>query len=86
MAIVALAIFAVEPVTIRYGRAFQPDALMLGCVVVGMRLMDDGTRGARCGRMGFAGGRTGVEDYVRLCAVANRVGDSIREASETDLS
>ena len=46
VSLMAVAIFAVEPVTIRYGRAFQPDALMLGCVVAAMRLLDQGTRGA----------------------------------------
>ena len=45
VAVVAVAVFAAEPVTIRYGRAFQPDALMLGCIVAGLRLLDGGTRG-----------------------------------------
>ena len=34
--IVAVAAFAVFPLTIRYGRAFQPDAAMLGTVVAGL--------------------------------------------------
>jgi 4-amino-4-deoxy-L-arabinose transferase-like glycosyltransferase len=44
VALVAVAVFVAEPVTIRYGRAFQPDALMLGCIVAGLRLLDEGTR------------------------------------------
>ena len=42
--------FAVFPVTIRYGRAFQPDALAMGLVVAGMRCWD------RPGRFGTAVG------------------------------
>jgi 4-amino-4-deoxy-L-arabinose transferase-like glycosyltransferase len=37
---IAVATFALCPVTIRYGRAFQPDALMLGLLVAGMRCWD----------------------------------------------
>ena len=37
----ALASFNVFPVMIRYGRAFQPDALMLGCVLAGLRAWDE---------------------------------------------
>ncbi|MDB5351773.1 MAG: hypothetical protein JWN86_3020 [Planctomycetota bacterium] len=40
-AIVAVLAFGLFPVTIRYGRAFQPDALMLGLLVAGMRVWDD---------------------------------------------
>ncbi len=36
----AVAIFLAFPVTLRYGRAFQPDALMLGCVILGMAAWD----------------------------------------------
>ena len=35
VALLALASFGFFPVMIRYGRAFQPDALMLGCVLGG---------------------------------------------------
>lgn len=35
-ALLAIATFALFPVMIRYGRAFQPDSLMLGLVLVGM--------------------------------------------------
>lgn len=33
--------FAVLPVTVRYGRAFQGDALMLGCVIAALRCWDE---------------------------------------------
>ncbi len=38
--LLAVAIFALFPVTIRYGRAFQPDALMLGLAMAGIRSWD----------------------------------------------
>lgn len=38
---IAVVVFALLPVGLRYGRAFQPDALMLGFVVAGLRLWDD---------------------------------------------
>ena len=38
-AYLAVAAFAVFPLTIRYGRAFQPDAAMLGAVVLGPGLL-----------------------------------------------
>src|ERR1700722_5003633 len=41
VAFVAVAAFAVFPLTIRYGRAFQPDALMLGAVVAGLASWDE---------------------------------------------
>ncbi len=37
MAVIAYSLF---PVTIRYGRAFQPDALMLGAILAGMNCWD----------------------------------------------
>jgi 4-amino-4-deoxy-L-arabinose transferase-like glycosyltransferase len=37
----SLAVFAIFPVTIRYGRAFQPDALMLGLVLAGLCYWDE---------------------------------------------
>ena len=37
--LLAVAAFAVFPLTIRYGRAFQPDAAMLGAVVAGLGLL-----------------------------------------------
>jgi 4-amino-4-deoxy-L-arabinose transferase-like glycosyltransferase len=40
-AFLALASFSLFPVMIRYGRAFQPDALMLGCVLAGLRGWDE---------------------------------------------
>jgi len=41
VAILSVLAFGLFPVMIRYGRAFQPDALMLGLVVAGMRFLDD---------------------------------------------
>ena len=41
VALLAVAAFAVFPVMIRYGRAFQPDALMLGFVLAGLRGWDE---------------------------------------------
>ena len=41
VAFLALASFGIFPVMIRYGRAFQPDALMLGCVLAGLRGWDE---------------------------------------------
>src|SRR3954447_19459739 len=40
-ALLALAAFAAFPLTIRYGRAFQPDALMLGTLIAGLRCWDE---------------------------------------------
>lgn len=39
-AFLAVSAFAVFPLTIRYGRAFQPDAAMLGAVVAGLACWD----------------------------------------------
>lgn len=39
--LLAVAAFAVFPVMVRYGRAFQPDALMLGASLVGLRGWDE---------------------------------------------
>ncbi|WP_435017511.1 ArnT family glycosyltransferase [Tundrisphaera sp. TA3] len=41
VALLAVASFAIFPVMIRYGRAFQPDALMLGAMLGGLRCWDD---------------------------------------------
>jgi Dolichyl-phosphate-mannose-protein mannosyltransferase len=40
VALLAVAAFAVFPLTIRYGRAFQPDAAMMGAVVLGLACWD----------------------------------------------
>lgn len=40
VAIIALAAFACFPITIRYGRACQPEMLMLGLMIAGMALVD----------------------------------------------
>ncbi len=48
VALIAVASFAAFPVTVRYGRAFQPDALMVGFVLAGLRGWDEfQTRGNR---------------------------------------
>jgi 4-amino-4-deoxy-L-arabinose transferase-like glycosyltransferase len=54
VAAISVLAFAVFPVGLRYGRAFQPDALMLGCVVAGLRCHDEATHGGRTIR-GLAG-------------------------------
>jgi hypothetical protein len=41
VALLAVGAFAVFPITIRYGRAFQPDALMLGTLVAALRCWDE---------------------------------------------
>jgi hypothetical protein len=41
IASLAMASFGMFPVMIRYGRAFQPDALMLGCILAGLRIWDE---------------------------------------------
>ena len=41
VAVLAGIAFAMFPVMIRYGRAFQPDALMLGCLLAGFRGWDE---------------------------------------------
>jgi Dolichyl-phosphate-mannose-protein mannosyltransferase len=46
-ALVAAAALAAFPVTIRYGRSFQPDALMLGCLVGGLSCWDRYKSGGR---------------------------------------
>jgi 4-amino-4-deoxy-L-arabinose transferase-like glycosyltransferase len=43
----AVSTFAILPLTIRYGRAFQPDALMLGTVLAGLACWDRGRSGRR---------------------------------------
>jgi 4-amino-4-deoxy-L-arabinose transferase-like glycosyltransferase len=41
VALLAVAAFAAFPLTLRYGRAFQPDALMLGTLLAGLRSWDE---------------------------------------------
>jgi 4-amino-4-deoxy-L-arabinose transferase-like glycosyltransferase len=41
VALLAAAALAVAPIAIRYGRAFHGDALMLGCLVAGLRCWDE---------------------------------------------
>ncbi len=47
VALLALVAFGLFPVTIRYGRAFQPDATALGLILAGIALMDGGGRWQR---------------------------------------
>ncbi len=46
-ALFAVGAFAIFPITIRYGRAFQPDLAMLGAVVAGLACWDRFEAGAR---------------------------------------
>lgn len=54
VALLALAVFAILPVTLRYGRAFQPDALMLGLLLAGLRAWDEFEAGGRMAWLGLA--------------------------------
>ena len=45
-AIAGASAFATFPIMIRYGRAFQPDAAMLGALLAGLRCWDDGRKAA----------------------------------------
>jgi Dolichyl-phosphate-mannose-protein mannosyltransferase len=45
VALLAVLAFAVFPITIRYGRAFQPDSLMLGTLVVALWYCDERAHG-----------------------------------------
>lgn len=46
-AFLALIAFVLFPVTVRYGRSFQPDALMIGLLVAGLRGWDEYEAGGR---------------------------------------
>ncbi len=46
-ALFAVGSFAVFPITIRYGRAFQPDVAMLGAAVAGLACWDRFESGGR---------------------------------------
>jgi len=48
-ALLALVAFAIFPVTVRYGRAFQPDALMLGALLAAMHCWDEREAGGQRG-------------------------------------
>ena len=45
VALAAVVAFSILPVTIRYGRSFQPDALMLGAVLAGLACWDRSASG-----------------------------------------
>ncbi|MEO6810134.1 MAG: glycosyltransferase family 39 protein [Isosphaeraceae bacterium] len=49
VALIAVAAFTLFPVTIRYGRAFQPDALMLGALLAGLHCWDEREHGGPLG-------------------------------------
>jgi hypothetical protein len=55
VALLAAAAFALLPVTIRYGRSFQPDALMLGGLVAGLACWEHRESGDRSRGWLFAG-------------------------------
>jgi 4-amino-4-deoxy-L-arabinose transferase-like glycosyltransferase len=62
VALAASAAAGLMPLTIRYGRAFQGDALMIGCLVASLRCWDEGGPGLD-GRWSLAGwllGATGL--------------------------
>lgn len=67
-ALLAVAAFAIFPVTIRYGRAFQPDVLMLGTLLAGLRCWDD--HEAEGGRLRLVGGWVLVASGLALKVVA----------------
>ena len=66
VALLALAAFAVFPITLRYGRAFQPDALMLGTLLAGLRCWDEHQAGGGVpwliARRGLARDGPGAQD------------------------
>jgi Dolichyl-phosphate-mannose-protein mannosyltransferase len=55
VAFLALGSFCLFPVMIRYGRAFQPDALMLGCILAGLRFWDEYEEGGDWRKAAFGG-------------------------------
>ena len=55
IALIAVGSFGIFPVMVRYGRAFQPDALMLGFLVAGLRNWDEWVAGGR-DRLAWYGG------------------------------
>jgi hypothetical protein len=76
-ALTAVAVFVALPLTIRYGRAFQPDALMLGCLLAGLRCWDGFEQRGGIGRLaaGFVLLATGlalkvISAYVLVPLVA----------------
>ena len=71
-AILAAGAFAAFPLTIRYGRAFQPDAAMLGAVVAGLACWDRSQSAGRPAGVGagspglvVAGPGLGDQDHRR---------------------
>ena len=72
----AVAAFAVFPLTIRYGRAFQPDAAMLGAVVAGLGLLGSVSIAAALvlagGRLVAGRARLRTQDHRRVSAGSAR--------------
>ena len=60
VALGAVAVFLLSPVTLRYGRSFQPDALMLGCLVAGLRRFDEYAESGGTGRLSAALGLVSI--------------------------
>jgi hypothetical protein len=56
----AVVAFAIAPITIRYGRAFQPDMLMIGCLIAGLRCWDEREAGGGWSWLAAAWSLTGV--------------------------
>ena len=54
VALGSVALFIATPITLRYGRSFQPDALMLGCLVAGLRWFDEYAESGGAGRLSAA--------------------------------
>ena len=52
-ALLSVLAFSVFPVTIRYGRAFQPDALMVGLLTAGLRCWDEFEAGGGVLKLGL---------------------------------
>ncbi|MBX6316349.1 MAG: glycosyltransferase family 39 protein, partial [Isosphaeraceae bacterium] len=65
IAVLALALF---PVSIRYGRAFQPDMFMLGSLLAGLRLWDDCTAEGGWPRLAAAWGLLAVGFATKVLA------------------
>src|SRR5262249_17417497 len=67
LAVAALAVF---PLTIRYGRAFQPDALMLGTLVAGLRCWDEHEAGGGVAWLVLAAGLPATGLAPKIVAVS----------------
>ena len=79
-ALAAVMAFSLLPITVRYGRAFQPDALMLGAVLAGLALLgpprSEGEGQAGWSRLALAGHRVRRQGDLGAGARASGVDDS----------